>query len=272
MGERRSKAPAELVSKTAPIARHRLRSRMNNVWPRLLWLGLLLWPSASSADTVYLKDGRVVKGEVTHETDTLVRVRVDFGEGGFREMQYPSVMVDRIERASEAGLATDSEPVHRSMTLEARQAIYEEVAACYRKGLTGDTIWPQVSKQFGLSEDTVRWAYGSVLFKRRTPHWADPIRLKIHELLRSFDVEIVGEIIMLGRDRATIKYVDRAASWEAYEIVQRAKVKAPKMAQVLFDNIPQISRLQFEVQARVTEKTGQPAGTQRIESFAFTRP
>ena len=54
------------------------------------------------ADTLYLKDGRMVRGEIVSETDEVVSVKEPIGTSGYAQAQYPTTQIERIERAAAA--------------------------------------------------------------------------------------------------------------------------------------------------------------------------
>jgi len=65
----------------------------------VLVLGLA---ATSRADTLYLKDGRIVRGEVVTETEEAVHVKEPVGTSGYAQAQYSKTQIERIERATAA--------------------------------------------------------------------------------------------------------------------------------------------------------------------------
>ena len=61
----------------------------------ILGLAAPLW-----ADTIHLKDGRIVRGEVVSETDEVVSVKEPVGTSGYAQARYPTAQIERIERAA----------------------------------------------------------------------------------------------------------------------------------------------------------------------------
>ncbi len=55
----------------------------------LLLLGFMLGPAPLSAETIYLKNGQVVEGDITYETGNIVRILEDLGVAARRTLPMP---------------------------------------------------------------------------------------------------------------------------------------------------------------------------------------
>lgn len=65
------------------------------------WLvGLLVFPALVKADTLYLKDGRIVRGEIVSETEEVVSVKEPVGTSGYAQARYVKTQIERIERTA----------------------------------------------------------------------------------------------------------------------------------------------------------------------------
>jgi len=75
-----------------------------------LLIFLLLCPALAWADTLYLKDGRIVRGEIVSETDEVVSVKEPIGTSGYAQARYPKTQIERIERPAAASIPPPSQP------------------------------------------------------------------------------------------------------------------------------------------------------------------
>jgi len=58
--------------------------------------------ATSRADTLYLKDGRIVRGEVVSETEEMVSVKEPVGTSGYAQARYAKSQIERIDRTAAA--------------------------------------------------------------------------------------------------------------------------------------------------------------------------
>jgi hypothetical protein len=236
---------------------------------------IFLTAPPTGADTLYLKDGQVVEGEITYETEAVVRLREDFGEVGFIEVDYDPLKIERIYRTPPGPDTGPADFVQaKGLTKAEAGAIYKAVEALYQRELSGQEIWPRVAEQFGLTEAEVQEAYSRILFQRRYTDENDAVRLKVYEALRPFsDIAVLGEIIFVRKDSVSLKYLDRSGAADAYDITQRVNRLGPKLAEAIFILAPEINRVRFEVHRRVpNRKPEERESTERVAKVTFSRP
>jgi len=66
--------------------------------PIVFSVAMMVCPISLPADTIHLKSGKVVIGEIVSETDDAVNVERRFGSSGTIKSPYPRSQIDRIER------------------------------------------------------------------------------------------------------------------------------------------------------------------------------
>lgn len=97
------------------------------------------------ADTLHLKDGRIVHGEVVSETDEVVSVKEPIGTSGYAQARYPKTQVERIERgpteraAPPAQIAATPATAPVAATGPTAEQVFAELTAEQQKNEFG--IW-----------------------------------------------------------------------------------------------------------------------------------
>lgn len=105
------------------------------------------------ADTLHLKDGRIVHGEVVSETDEVVSVKEPIGTSGYAQARYPTSQVERIERGpTERGeppaqiAATPPTTPSATTGQTAEQVMTEAVNAVRSRNQRDESLRPQAAK------------------------------------------------------------------------------------------------------------------------------
>jgi type II secretion system protein G len=109
----------------------------------VLGLASPLW-----ADTLYLKDGRIVHGEVISETDEVVSVKEPVGTSGYAEARYPTSQVERIERGPTERAAPPAQVAATPSTAPAAAPgpTAEQLAAAWASNQINETVRQEEAK------------------------------------------------------------------------------------------------------------------------------
>lgn len=147
----------------------------------VLWLAFLLLPLAVLAETVYLRDGRVLEGSLIGQSRTEIRLRTDRGlvvinKTKIRRIAYSSghtpvdkVAVDKAAADKAAADARQKEQLRQQAELARRREIARKIEKEKRKANQDRKTPGQPARADGASAGHSRW--GAPLRSAALPGW-----------------------------------------------------------------------------------------------------
>lgn len=211
---------------------------MKRVFPSTVVLSFLLTAHLLSADTIILKDGSFVEGEITLETSRIIHVNTRFGI-----RSYSRNDIDRVVKSVDA---FDAQAVNRFAQLPAPVRAVLNAEAEYKLGrfdhalarlerLQAERLSPAIQARadwlvIEINERLGRWTKAEDLLekKRRTGTPQEKIRAKAHtDILKTNpvrDLRYVGEkhVRNFLRDSFTLSLARRPGSLKDHGIMRLA--------------------------------------------------